>query len=128
MPLILVITDGDTPPVHCQRHIYVYHFVYLRPTQAAHEYSIGVAFGGGGAAESFVIDTVSGEVQSRLILHSSTRTTSLQNHSLSTQKLSSVLIVINADTMTVSFTMKKHLFALMLVSPVTLVILNVTHC
>ena len=51
MPLILVIADVDTPPVHCQRHIYVYHFVYLRPTQAAHEYSIGVAFGGGGAAE-----------------------------------------------------------------------------
>ena len=53
MPLILVITDVDTRPVHCQRHIYVYHFVYLRPTQAALEYSIGVAFrGGGGAAES----------------------------------------------------------------------------
>ena len=52
MPLILVITDVDTRPVHCQRHIYVYHFVYLRPTQAALEYSIGVAFrGGGGAAE-----------------------------------------------------------------------------
>ena len=48
MPLILVITDVDTPPVHCQRHIYVYHFVYLRPTQAAHEYSIGVAFRGPG--------------------------------------------------------------------------------
>jgi hypothetical protein len=46
MPLILVITDVDTPPVHCQRHIYVYHFVYLRPTQAAHEYSIEAALGG----------------------------------------------------------------------------------
>ena len=46
MPLILVFTDVDTPPVHCQRHIYVYHFVYLRPTQAAHEYSIEVAFRG----------------------------------------------------------------------------------
>jgi len=48
MPLILVITDVDTPPVHCQRHIYVYHFVYLRLTQGVHEYSIGVAFRGPG--------------------------------------------------------------------------------
>jgi hypothetical protein len=46
MPLILVTNDVDTPPVHCQRHIYVYHFVYLRPTQAAHEYSIEAALGG----------------------------------------------------------------------------------
>ena len=66
-----------------------------------------------------VIDTVSGEVQSRLILHSSTRTTSLQNHSLSTQKLSSVLIALNADARTVTSTLNKHLFALMLVSPIT---------
>jgi hypothetical protein len=48
MPLILVITDVDTPPVHCQRHIYVYHFVYLRPTQTASEYSIEAALGGRG--------------------------------------------------------------------------------
>ena len=39
MPLVLVFTDVDTPVVHCQRHILVYHFVYLRPTQGAHEYS-----------------------------------------------------------------------------------------
>ncbi len=63
--------------------------------------------------------TGSAQIQSRLILDSSTRTTSLQNHSLFNQKLSSVLIVINADTMTLTFTMKKHLFALMLVSPIT---------
>ena len=68
MPLILVITDVDTPPVHCQRHIYVYHFVYLRPTQAAHEYSIGVAFRGpGGSLLSFGIVTVPAQAQSTLI-------------------------------------------------------------
>ena len=34
-----MFTDVDTPVVHCQRHILVYHFVYLRPTQGAYEYS-----------------------------------------------------------------------------------------
>ena len=69
LPLILVITDVDTPPVHCQRHIYVYHFVYLRPTQAAHEYSIGVAFRGpGGSLLSFGIVTVPAQAQSTLVL------------------------------------------------------------
>jgi hypothetical protein len=48
MPLILVITDVDTPPVHCKRHFYVYHFVSLRPTQTASEYSIEAALGGAG--------------------------------------------------------------------------------
>jgi len=32
MPLVLVFTDVDTPVVHCQRNIQVYHFVYLRKT------------------------------------------------------------------------------------------------
>ena len=50
MPLILVFTDVDTHPVHCQRHIYVYHFVYLRLTQGAHEYFIWVTFRGAGEA------------------------------------------------------------------------------
>ena len=60
MPLILVITDVDTPPVHCQRHIHVYHFVYLRPTQGAHEFSIWIASkGGGGSVLFLVIVTVS---------------------------------------------------------------------
>ena len=48
MPLVLVFTDVDTPVVHCQRHIHVYHFVYLRPTQGAHEYSIWRTYRGAG--------------------------------------------------------------------------------
>ena len=52
MPLVLVFTDVDAPVVHCQRHIHVYHFVYLRPTQGPHEFSIWLAFRGRG--ESFV--------------------------------------------------------------------------
>jgi hypothetical protein len=52
MPLVLVFTDFDTPVVHCQRHIHVYHFVYLRPTQGAHDFSIWVSFRGRG--ECFV--------------------------------------------------------------------------
>jgi len=52
MPLVLVFTDVDTPVVHCQRHIHVYHFVYLRPTQGAHEFSIWITLRGRG--ECFV--------------------------------------------------------------------------
>ena len=72
-----------------------------------------------GAAEPPFIVTVSAQIQSRLILASSARLTPLRNHSPSTYKLSSVLIVLNADARTVTNTMKKHLFALMLVSPIT---------
>ena len=60
MPLVLVFTDVDTPVVHCQRHIHVYHFVYLRPTQGAHEFSNWKTFrGGGGSVLLVVIVTVS---------------------------------------------------------------------
>jgi len=52
MPLVLVFTDVDTPVVHCQRHIHIYHFVYLRPTQGAHEFSIWITLRGRG--ECFV--------------------------------------------------------------------------
>ena len=55
MPLVLVFTDVDTPVVHCQRHIHVYHFVYLRPTQGAHEYSsIWITFRGAGGVFCFL--------------------------------------------------------------------------
>ena len=47
-----MFTDVDTPVVHCQRHIHVYHFVYLRPTQGAHEFSIWITLRGRG--ECFV--------------------------------------------------------------------------
>jgi len=45
------LSIGFTDEVQCQRHIHVYHFVYLRPTQGALEFSVGVAFRapGGGA-------------------------------------------------------------------------------
>lgn len=60
MPLVLVFTDVDTPVVHCQRHIHVYHFVYLSPTQGAHEFSIWIASrGAGGSVLFLVIVTVS---------------------------------------------------------------------
>ena len=67
MPLVLVFTDVDTLVVHCQRHIHVYHFVYLRPTQGAHEFSIWITLRGRGRLLSLVMITVSGEIQVRLI-------------------------------------------------------------
>lgn len=54
-----MFTDVDTSLVHCQRHIHVYHFVYLRLTQGGHEYSYWVNPLGGGGLFVLVIVTVS---------------------------------------------------------------------
>jgi len=50
--LTLVVTDVGTPPVHCQRHIYVYHFVYHQNhtnTPSLTQVGVGLPQGGGGS-------------------------------------------------------------------------------
>ena len=43
--MVPVFNDVETPVVHYQRNIHVYHFVYLRPTQGAQKFSVCLAFG-----------------------------------------------------------------------------------
>jgi len=67
--LSLVFTDVDSPSVHCQRHIHVYHFVYHQ-TDTRRPLSNCVPdnpLGGGRGLLSFGIVTVSAHIQSKPI-------------------------------------------------------------
>ena len=49
----LVFTDVDTPQVHCQRHIYVYPFVYHQNYTSTQLQSPAINRGRGGAFVTF---------------------------------------------------------------------------